>query len=144
MIVLDVNVLLAAHRLDHPQHTVVRPWWDALLTQGASFVVSDVCWIGFLRIVTSTRIFTVPTPMPDALAFVRATRAQPGYASPLSREAFEEFIRVCASDQVRGNLVTDAWIAATALCIGAKVATFDRDFRRFVGLSTIEPALDAG
>ena len=33
------------------------------------------------------------------------------------------------------NLVTDAYIAAAAIAMGATVVTFDRDFRRFDGLS---------
>jgi uncharacterized protein len=29
---LDVNVVLAAHRDDHPHHFLVRRWFDALLS----------------------------------------------------------------------------------------------------------------
>ena len=45
--------------------------------------------------------------------------------------------------QLRGadasaNLVTDAYIASAAMAMGATVVTFDRDFRRFDGLSVLE------
>ena len=36
------------------------------------------------------------------------------------------------------DLVTDAYIAAAAISLGATVVTFDRDFRRFDGLSVLE------
>lgn len=49
----------------------------------------------------------------------------------------------CRSDQVSRNLATDAWIAETAIAMGAPVVTLDRDFRRFDGLRIVQPALRA-
>ena len=42
------------------------------------------------------------------------------------------------SAKASANLVTDAYIAAAAIALGATVVTFDRDFRRFDGLSVLE------
>ena len=39
------------------------------------------------------------------------------------------------------DLVTDAYIAAAAISLGATVVTFDRDFRRFDGLSVLRARL---
>jgi predicted nucleic acid-binding protein len=36
---LDVNVVLAAHRDDHPQHAAVRPWFDRLMASDDPFTV---------------------------------------------------------------------------------------------------------
>jgi predicted nucleic acid-binding protein len=36
--------------------------------------------------------------------------------------------------------VTDAYIAASAVTLGAGVVTFDRDFRKFDGVRILEPS----
>jgi len=135
MLVVDVNILVAAFRADHPEHARVRSWWESLLASGEAFVVPDAVWIGFVRIVTSRRIFAVPATAAEALAFATALRAQPSYLPNPTPDPFEEFALLCREDQVAGNLVTDAWIAAVARALSASVATLDRDFRRFTGVA---------
>lgn len=75
MILLDVNVVVAPHRGDHPQRRTVRPWFDERLAGEKPFAVPTVVWASFLRLVTNRRIFEVPTPLTDAFAFVDATCA---------------------------------------------------------------------
>lgn len=142
MLVIDVNALVATFRADHPHHAMVRPWWDRTLTEpSTTVVVPDIVWVGFVRVVTSRRIFTVPATAEEALAFAEAVRAHPAYRTVgQSAQVFSEFARMCRQDQVSGNLVTDAWIAATALVLAAPVATLDRDFRRFDGLGIVSPS----
>lgn len=127
MLVLDVYALVAVFRADHPHHAMVRPWWDRTLTEPSRpVVVPDIVWVGFVRVVTSRRIFTVAATVEEAFAFAEAVRAHPAYRtfSP-SAHVFAEFARMCRQDQVSGNLVTDAWIAATALVLAAPVVTLD-------------------
>lgn len=50
MLVLDVNVLLAAHREDHPNHRTVRPWFDQLIAGEDQFAVPVMIWASFLRL----------------------------------------------------------------------------------------------
>lgn len=142
MLVLDVNALVAAFRADHPHHAVVRPWWDRTLAEpSTTVVVPDIAWVGFVRVVTSRRVFTVPATADEAFAFAEAVQAHPAYrVFSLSGQVFAEFARMCRHDQVSGNLVTDAWIAATALVLAAPVVTLDRDFRRFDGLGIVSPS----
>lgn len=140
MIVVDVNIMVAAFRLDHPHHSIVRPWFDRQLESVESLVVPDLVWTGFVRVVTSKRIFTIPATIDVALDFVDAVRAQPCYtAVPVLPNVLDVFGVVCRTQQVSGNLVTDAYIASVALTLGAPVATLDRDFRRFESLKIIEP-----
>jgi uncharacterized protein len=139
MNLLDVNVLVALYRDDCPPHLAAESWWQRSLASGEPFVVPDVCWTGFLRVVTNTRVFAEPAPVQGAIAFARAVRAQGqhlgnGYL-PAVIEMFEE---MCAEAGARGNLVTDAYLAATARSLGATLVTFDRDFRRFDGLRLLE------
>lgn len=140
MLVCDVNVLIATYRADHPHHSRVRPWWLAALQSGERIHVPDIAWVAFLRIVSNPRVFAVPSSMSQACDFADAVRAHPAYSVGwVSPATFEEFTRRCREDHVTGNLVTEAWIAATATIMGAPVVTLDRDFRRFDGLSIVEP-----
>jgi toxin-antitoxin system PIN domain toxin len=129
---LDVNVVLAAHRGDHPQHTVVRPWFDRLLDADEPFTVPDAVWASFLRLATNRRIFVVPTPRADAWAFIDATTAQPHHL-PLGPGPRHLALlrRLCDEGDAVGDLVPDAVLAALAAEHGCAVATLDRDFARF-------------
>jgi toxin-antitoxin system PIN domain toxin len=137
---LDVNIVLAAHRADHPRHEPARHWFDELLRSRRPFTVPDVVWVGFVRIATNRRIFTVPTPVDDAFAFVRAVRAQPGYAAVAPgashRTLFED---ACRDADAAGDLAVDAYLAALALEHDCTLVSFDRDFARFPGLRWANP-----
>jgi uncharacterized protein len=129
---LDVNVVLAAHRRDHPHHGTVRPWFDRLLDSDDPFTVPVVVWASFLRLATNRRIFSMPTPRPDAWAFVDATTAQPHHLllGPGPRH-LALLHRLCEEGDAVGDLVPDAVLAAVAAEHGCAVATLDRDFARF-------------
>lgn len=140
MILLDVNVVLAAHRADHPEHQTVRTWFEALLGSRQQFAVPDEVWASFVRIATNRRIFAVPTPVPDAFAFLRSVRAQPAHSvlrsGPRRLELFEQ---LCIEGQASGDLVPDAFLAALAIENGCALASSDRDFARFSDLDWQRP-----
>jgi toxin-antitoxin system PIN domain toxin len=129
---LDVNVVVAAHRGDHPHHEVVRRWFDDLVAGDEPFTVPVVVWSSFLRLVTNRRVFTLPTPRADAFAFVDSTCAQPVYlpTAPGARH-LTLLRRMCEEADAQGDLVADAVIAALALEHRCTIATLDRDFARF-------------
>lgn len=135
MILLDVNVVLAAHRSDHPNHGVVQPWFEDLATGDDQFWVPDVVWSGFVRLSTNRRIFAVPTPVDDVFDFLRAVRCAPNHVTlaPTERH-LEIFESLCRDANATGDLAPDAYLAALALDHGCEVVTFDRDFARFTGL----------
>ena len=140
MLLIDVNVVLAAHRDDHPQHAVVRPWFDALVEGGEAFAVPAFVWASFLRIATNRRIFEIPTPLANAFAFVEATSAQPGHLAIGPGAGHLRLLRrLCDEGAATGDLVPDAVIAAVALEHGCRVATLDRDFARFESVQRISP-----
>ena len=140
MIVADVNLLVAASRQDHVHHHTARPYLvNALGHSGV--IVPDAVWSGFLRVVTSHRIFRIPTPLAEALAFVHAMTSAPGYRSVAGlTDSLAPFLSVVADSNATGDLVPDAYIAAVAIANGCPVASFDRDFRRFNGLQIDVPA----
>jgi toxin-antitoxin system PIN domain toxin len=140
VLLLDVNVVLAAHRDDHPDHAAVRAWFDAMLTGEERFAVPALVWSSFLRLATNRRIFELPTPRADAFAFVEATCAQPLHLTigpgprhlPLLR-------RTCDEADAAGDLIPDATLAAVALEHGCEIVTLDRDFARFASIRHRRP-----
>jgi toxin-antitoxin system PIN domain toxin len=135
MILLDLNVVLAAHRADHPHHERLEPWFDDLTAGDDPFWVPDVVWSGFVRLSTNRRIFPVPTPVDDVFGFLRAVRSLPNHMSlvPTDRH-LELFESLCRDAEATGDLVPDAYLAALALDHGCELVSFDRDFARFPGL----------
>jgi hypothetical protein len=135
MLLLDVNIVLAAHRDDHPQFPVVRAWFDRLLAGDQAFTVPTVVWASFLRLATNRRIFPVPTPRVDAFEFVEATCAQPHHllTNPGPRH-LTLLQRLCEEADAVGDLVPDAVLGAVALEHGCELVTLDRDFARFSSL----------
>ncbi len=134
----DVNVLIYAHREDAPEHRRYAAWLQALTASGEPFALSDVVLSSFLRIVTNPRIFDPPTPMEPALAFCqrlvdwpRASLVTPG------RRHWELFTGLC--QDIKGPLVTDAYLAALAIEHGCELVTTDSDFSRFRGLRWPHP-----
>lgn len=132
MLVLDVDLLVAAHREDHPQHATARAWLEELAASRTRFGVSCSVWGSVLRIATNRRAFRDPSPRTAVFEFARAVRAQPGHQrcepGPRHLELLES---ICEEGDARSDLVPDAVIAAVAAEHAAAVATMDRDFARF-------------
>lgn len=140
LLVLDVNVVVAAHRADHPQHEPVRHWFDNLLGGDEPFSTPALVWTSFLRLVTNRRVFPVPSPLPDAFAFLDATRAQPHYLSLEPGPRHLTLVRrMCEESGATGDMVPDAVLGAVALEHGASIASLDRDFARFPSLTWVRP-----
>ncbi len=140
MLVLDVNVVLAAFRDDHVHHAIARPWFDELLAGSQPFSVPTVVWGSFLRLTTNRRSFPVPTPLAQAFAFVDAVSA---HSRHLRLDAGPQHLgllrRICEDADATGDLIPHAVIAAIALEHGGSVASFDRDFARFPSIDHVVP-----
>lgn len=140
MILLDVNVVLAAFRSDHPHHERARAFLDDLTAGTTTFCVPMTVWHSFLRLATNRRIFEVPTPPDAALAFVDAVRAQPGHRMCEPGSAHLDILEHLVGDfDATADLVPDAVLAAIAIEHAASVASFDRDFARFADLDWTLP-----
>lgn len=140
MFLLDVNVVLAAHRADDPQHRPVRTWFDEMLAGDEPFTVPVIVWTSFLRLATNRRIFEVPTPRPDAFAFIDATCAQPLHVRVAPGPGHLTLVRrLCDEADAVGDLVPDAVIGAIALEFSCDLVTLDRDFARFPSVRHLRP-----
>ena len=135
MKLLDVNILVAAHREDAEQHHTIRPWLESQLEKPPGIALSDLVLSGFVRVVTHPKIFKIPTPLEEALDFTVDLRARS--AVTIVRPGvghWEIFLKLCRAADARGNLVPDAYHAALAIEFGLEWITLDRGFARYPGL----------
>lgn len=95
---------------------------------------------GFLGIVTNPRIFQPATPMEVALAFCGRLVERPTAAmlQPGARH-WTILVDLIERAQVRGAMVSDAYLAALAIEHGCELVTTDSDFSRFPGLRSRHP-----
>lgn len=137
---LDVNPLIYAFRPDAVDHEKYAAWLRQLADSTEPFVVPDVVLSAVIRITTNPRSFPVASKMELALAFVAALRAQPGFRAPIPGAAhWPLFVSFCNIPNVRGNDVSDAYIAALAVAQEADLVTCDKGFARFPGLRFEHP-----
>ena len=110
---LDVNVLLAAMWVNHPQHAKAFAWLN-----GKSVLLCPLSELGFLRVSTNRK--AIGAPMPEA------------------RKLLEQFVKDRKADRITDDLaaldshpmnseeVTDMYLADLAAKHGARFGTLDR------------------
>lgn len=140
MLIVDVNVLVDAHRPEGRRHVPIGAWLDATRTGSETLGVTGVVASGFLRIVTNRRVFEEPTDIDQALAFLDALHASPAVrrVEPGARH-WSVFSDLCRQGRAMGDLVPDAWLAGLAITEGATLITSDRGFGRYPGLRWRDP-----
>jgi toxin-antitoxin system PIN domain toxin len=137
---IDVNVVVYAHREDATRHDEYRDWLENVVNGDAVFGMSDLVLSGFIRVVTHPRIFKPPTSITTAVDAAERIRSQPNCVTidPGPRH-WEIFARLCRESGVKGGLVADAYFAALAIETGSEWVTTDRDYSRFQGLRWRHP-----
>jgi toxin-antitoxin system PIN domain toxin len=140
MYLIDVNVLVYAHRQESTYHEAYLEWLEGVINSDQAYGISEYALSGFLRVVTHPSIFDPPSGMNDALEFAARLRNQPNAIniSPGPRH-WEIFTRLCRESGATGNLIPDAFFAALAIESGSEWVTTDRDFNRFSGLRWSHP-----
>lgn len=131
----DINVLVAASRSDHPHYAIARNWLQQALIEcetGGSLELLPVVVAGFLRLVTNRRVFPDPSPIKDAVGFIDAIVATPGVEMPEGGREWGTLRRICLEEELSGNDIPDAWIAAAVKVQSSRLVTFDREFRRML------------
>lgn len=133
MLAVDTNILVYAHRGETPFHARALARLEELAQGRAAWALPVFCVAEFVRIVTHLRVFTPPSSLEDALAFVDGLLQSPSVRLLLPTPAFPDvFGEVCRSARVRGNLAFDAQIAAVCQEHGVdRLLTADKDFARF-------------
>lgn len=137
-VLADVNVLVAAHRRDHPAHERSLAVLDGRCRDG--FALCAHTWNGFVRLVTHSAIFTAPTPTDLALATVAAWRDRPrSEVLHDTGDSWTIYARLCRQHQAQGNAVYDLHLAALAISHGCTLISSDRGFARIAGLDWAAP-----
>lgn len=140
MLLPDLNVLIGAHRADSPLHPVCRDWLRSVYAGDEAFALCASILIGLVRILTHPRVFTPPDTQDEAFAFVRSLLGHPNAVllNP-GRQHVRLFEELCRAADARGELVTDAYLAALAIETGAVLVSADRGFARFPELRWRRP-----
>jgi uncharacterized protein len=132
----DVNVLVAASRSDHPHHQVASAWLEQTLADaeaGVACTLMPMVLASFLRLVTSARIFRLPTPIDKAIDFIDALLEIRGTRLAELGPEWKRLRQLCLDKGLDGNDLPDAWLAAAVAQQGEHLVSFDRDFRKLLG-----------
>lgn len=140
MILLDANVLIYAFRQDTEYHKEYNVWLEEALRKEAVVGISELVLSSVVRITTHPKIFVKPTTLDEVFHFLDYIRSCSNVVSVVpGRAHWSIFQRLCRAVQAKGNLVTDAYLAALAIEKGAEWITSDRDFARFPDLKWRSP-----
>lgn len=140
MFLMDVNVLVYAHREDAGNHSAYRQWLESVINGQASFGYSELVLSGFLRIVTHPKVFEIPSTLLSALCFAEQIRTL-HHAVCLAPGSMHWKIFMECLEQINatGNDIPDAYHAALAMEWGCEWVTADKGFKRFKGLKVRHP-----
>lgn len=140
MILVDANLLLYAYDESSRWHEESRLWWESQLSGSAPVRLAWTTVVAFLRIGSHPRVFAEPMTVDDATRHVWSWLEQDVVALlPPGARHWSILSRLLVDTQARGNLVTDAHLAALAIEHGAVLCSTDQDFRRFPGLNWKNP-----
>ena len=140
MIVLDANILLYAYDADSPFHIKSKAWLEQTLSSGSLVGMPWQTITAFLRITTNTNLPGRRFSPVEACDIVESWLQVPSLVLLQPTNDFWRLWReTIVLGQAKGNLITDAQLAALAINYGATLATNDRDFARFPGLRTLNP-----
>jgi hypothetical protein len=143
----DVNVLVAASRADHPHHKTALTWLTQAIAHARTredLKLLSTVVISFLRLVTNPKVFSMPTPTKQAVAFIDGVLASPGAVMLATRDEWPKLRALCLEKNLSANSLPDALIAACVLQHQEVLVTFDRDFVHLLPpkrLQLLQPAV---
>lgn len=138
--IVDANVLLYAVDDQSHFHSTARTWLDGAMNGVERVGLPWVSLMAFQRIITHPRATAHPLAPADAWGYITdwldATQAWVPAPGARHREILGTLL---VDGDLRGNLVTDAHLAALAIEHGTGVCSFDSDFARIKGVRWINP-----
>jgi toxin-antitoxin system PIN domain toxin len=140
MMLMDVNVLVYAHREDAKDHIAYREWLESVLNASVAYAYSELVLSGFIRVVTHPKIFEQPSSLEAAITFSEQIRSAP-HAICLSPgiKHWSFFLQCLQVISACGNDVPDAYHAALAMEWNCDWITTDKGFHRYKGLRVRHP-----
>ena len=140
MKVFDANILLYAYNADSPHHAAARTWLESAFNAEETVALPWQTVFAFVRIATNPRAVPRPLAGDEACDIVTQWLARANVTVIDPEERFWEIFRKLVSEaRVSGPLISDAALAALCLEHGATLYSTDKDFRRFQGLTLVDP-----
>jgi uncharacterized protein len=129
---IDANLLLFATNRQSPFHASAHAWLTEQLNGTRRVAMPWQSLGAFTRIATQPRAWEKPMEPDEAWQFVEEWLADDivWVPAPTTRHA-KIFGDLVKRYQLRGNLVSDAQLAALAIEHGIEVCSADTDFARF-------------
>ena len=140
MILPDVNAYVYALHTGSPFHVKARVWLENALVGSEGVAVWDVTLVAVYRLLTNPKLKSAicePAEVIDALNLIRSAPSAQSI-SPGERY-WSIYKKICLDHEVKGDLASDAMLAALALEQRCRIATTDSDFSRFEGLQVFRP-----
>jgi len=138
---VDANVLLYAVNQDAHHHVSARSWLDGALGGEQTVALAWTVLLSFVRISTLSAAFPAPLSAAEACGAVEAWVRLPAVVTPEPTQRHASLLAGLLDEAgTAGNLVADAHLAALAVEHGGTIASYDRDFGRFVGVRLIVPS----
>jgi toxin-antitoxin system PIN domain toxin len=137
---IDATILLYAVDERSRPHAAVRNWFEQALDGSRRVGLAWQSLLAFVRIVTHPRALPVPLVPADAWSFVADWLDAPAAWVPQPGRGYRDTLgRLVCDLELRGNLVSDAALAALALEHGLAVISADSDFARFREVAWLNP-----
>ena len=138
--IVDANVLLYAVDAGSPFHRAARDWLEAALNGPARIGLPWASLLAFQRISTHPRASASPLSPAQAWGYIADWLGADSAWVPAPGEKHAAILqRLIIDGDLRGNLVTDAHLAALAIEHGVGLCSADSDFARFVELTWVNP-----
>jgi uncharacterized protein len=139
--IVDANVLLYAVDADSTFHDAARDWLEETLNGPTRLGLPWASLLAFQRISTHPRASASPLSPGQAWSYIGDWLGADGTWVPAPGDRHAEILRrLVVEGDLRGNLVTDAHLAALAIEHGVGVCSMDSDFARFPELTWVNPA----
>ena len=137
---VDANILLYATDRDSRFHEPCRHWMEEALNGDRRVALPWLSLSAFLRIATNPRALDQPLSPADAWEVVDAwLDAEPVWCPEPGSGHRAILRRLVTEHDLRGNLVSDAVLAALCEEHGLSIVSADSDFARFPHLEWINP-----
>lgn len=129
---VDANLLLYARDSQSPLHERARDWLTEEFNGSTRVGLPWQSLTAFVRISTHPRAYARPLAPDDAWRQVEEWLATTAAWVPTETEAHAQVLGgLVTAHRLRGNLVSDAHLAALAIEHGLELCSADGDFSRF-------------
>ena len=139
--IVDANILLYAVDAESTFHDAARAWLEETLNGPTRVGLPWASLLAFQRISTHPRAAASPLSPGEAWSYISDWLGADATWVPAPGGRHAEILhRLIVDGDLRGNLVTDAHLAALAIEHGVGVCSTDSDFARFPELTWVNPA----